>query len=135
MNRRKVIKVIVCRPNEAPKIEEHTEELEEWQKLVNGYIDVIYPHDDDTCIILNDEGKIDNLPMNRPLKTADGITYDVICGTFIITRAPEDSESFDSLTNKQIEKYVKMYLEPITEEDTDALKPLSEPMIQFYSFI
>lgn len=123
----KKIKVLVCRPNEAPQVEEHADTLETWQELVGGYIEEIYPHDDDTCIILNEEGKIIGLPLNRPLKAETGRTYDVMCGTIVIARAPQDSDTFASLTDEQVAKYSKMYAEPIREEDAGRFEPLAEP--------
>ena len=127
----KKIKVLVLRPNEAPQVEEHTETLETWQGLVDGLIQVIYPHDDDTCIILNDEGKLLDMPMNRPLRDADGRAYDVMCGTIIIARAPVDSEYFESLTDEQVAKYSQMYAEPIREADENTFKAMAEPMMEF----
>lgn len=96
----KKLTVIICEPNEPPRVEHVKDRLEVWQDIVGGMIDVIYPHDDDSCIILNDEGKIVNLPMNRPLKDEDGNIYDVMCGPFVIVRRPEDSDAFESLTDE-----------------------------------
>lgn len=127
----KRIKIIVCEPNEPPRVEEVEETLETWQGITGGLIEIIYPHGDDSCIILNDEGKIYNLPMNRLLKSEDGVAYDVICGTFAIARAPEDSDTFESLTDEQIEKYMRRYAEYIHDEEVDALGDLAEPRISF----
>lgn len=127
----KKIKVLVCRPNEAPQVEEHAETLETWQGLVGGLIQVIYPHDDDTCIILNDEGKLLDMPMNRLLKDDAGHAYDVMCGTIVIARAPMDSDTFASLTDEQVAKYSKIYAEPIREADEETFASMAEPRIEF----
>lgn len=127
MKKVKKVRAIVCEPNKAPRVEMIEETLESWQNLVDGIIQVIYPHDDDTCIILNDEGKLENLPANRALRDQNGNIYDVIVGTFAIVRAPEDSENFESLTDQQLSKYLKQYADPVDEITAEPyIKPYYE---------
>ncbi len=59
--------------------------LEEMQKIVGGLVEII-DLDEDKCIILNEEGKIDKLPFNEEatkifhsyFKTDDYIVGDVL---------------------------------------------------------
>lgn len=127
----KKINIIICEPNTPPRVETVEEKLETWQEITGGIIDVIYPHDDDSCIILNDEGKIINLPMNRSLRDELGNPYDVICGTFAIVRAPQDSDTFESLTDEQIARYMKQYADYLTEEETESLGEMAQPHMSF----
>lgn len=124
------MRVLKVEPNKAPQVVEMSDDLEDLQNAVGGLIQAIYPHNDDTCIILNDEGKLIGLPMNRPLRDTTGAVYDVMVGTFLVVRAPSDSDSFESLTDAQIAKYTAMYAEPIT--DADLYKPLTEPRFELY---
>ena len=57
--------------------------------------------------IINDEGKLLGLPMNRALTDDHGVPYDFVCGTFFM--AGVGREDFISLTEQQIKKYQKKY--------------------------
>ena len=107
----KTIKVLFIEPLEAPKVIEIEDTLEAKQKLVDGWIEMVCPpnHKDDAVLICNEEGKLLNLPWNRPLTMENGKMYDVICGSFLVVRAPEDSDGFESLTDEQIKRYSNLY--------------------------
>lgn len=83
--------------------------LEEMQEAVGGLIEVISPFDDDICLVCNEEGKINNLPLNRAIKDGETI-MDIIAGTFFICGAGE--EDFTSLNGYQVEKYMDMFKWP-----------------------
>ena len=89
----KKIRVLIVEPNKEPyqaKIE-HT--LKNLQNVVDGYIEILeLEHNVD--LICNEEGKINNLLLNRV------VDYDIIAGTFIIA-GHKDSESI-SLSRKEI---------------------------------
>ena len=122
------IKVIEVKPNTPPKVIEFEDTLENLQNEVEGIIDMIYI-DAEVAIVLNDEGKIYNLPPNRPLKNERGEVVDVIVGNFLIVGARADSDSFSSLTDEEIKKYMEEFAEPINVENEDLYKPLTEPYI------
>ena len=75
------------------------------QEIVGGPIQALYPWDDPAAIICNDEGKLNQLPLNRVLED-----YDIIAGTFFICDI--QGENFSSLTEKQMQKYQQMFLSP-----------------------
>ena len=78
-------------------------QLESMQKIVDGYIQAIYPfEDEELALICNEEGKLIGLPLNRALRDENDTIYDVLVGTFFMCRAPIDSDRFASLTNEQI---------------------------------
>lgn len=81
--------------------------LESLQKMVGGYIEVVYPFDDPVGLIMNEEGKVLGLTPNRALKDNNGRTYDIIFGDFLVTGLTE--ENFGSLSNELIEKYTKFF--------------------------
>lgn len=125
------MKCIKVNAGERPQVVEIDDTLENLQNAVEGIIDEIYI-DDEVAIILNDEGKILNLPINRALKNERGEVVDVICGNFLIVGAPADSDSFASLSDEQIEKYMAEYAEPL--EEVDAYEPLSQPFMRIVPF-
>ena len=71
------IKVIIVETNKEPYITEIENTLEKLQEIVGGFIDIV-EIENGVDLIINDEGKINNLPPNRYLQT------DFIAGTFII---------------------------------------------------
>ena len=95
-----MIRVLVVEPGEKPYEKEIRNTLEELQKWVDGYIEVVYPFDDQVCIICNEEAKLDGLELNRGLYDDEGNMYDVICGRFIVAGLTEDD--FGSLTEEQM---------------------------------
>lgn len=60
---------------------------------------------------MNEEGKIDGLPLNRALLD-NGKVYDIIAGTAFICGRSEDR--FDSLSDEHQEKFLAMFKYPET---------------------
>lgn len=102
------IKSIILEPEKDARIEVIDSSLEELQKLVGGYIEVIYPFEFEkfplnrVAIICNENGKIERLPLNRALYDEDGSLHDVIAGTAVLVGI--DTDDFVSLNEEQ-EKY------------------------------
>ena len=129
------IKILVCEPHAAPRVDEIEDDLHSLQNVVGGLIEAIYPPqcDDNALIFGNDEAKLAEMPPNRLLFTTDGTPYDVICGTFFITAEGEDGE-LTSLTDAQIAKYSELYAEYLTEEDAGRFAELIQPRFAFIGF-
>ena len=94
------IRVLIVEPNKEPKQIKIEHNLRKLQEIVGGRIDII-ELDYNTDIIINDDGKIDGLTLNR------SITNDIIAGTFII--AGQHYGETISLSRKQIKKYKKVF--------------------------
>lgn len=90
------IRVLIVEPIGEPKEEEIEHSLEKMQSIVGGLIEFV-ALEENVDLICNEEGKINNLPINRI------VTNDVICGTFFIT-GHKNGDTI-SLTDKQIQKY------------------------------
>ena len=82
-----------------------TGDLNSLQQVVGGYIEAVYPYDDQVAIVCHEEGKLIGLPLNRKLED-----YDIIAGTFIVCGLGE--EDFDSLTPELAEKYREKFADP-----------------------
>lgn len=95
--------VLVVEPGKAPRAVNLKGDLKSLQDAVGGYIEAVYPYDDPVAIIVNEEGKLNGLPMNRALRDEDGDVYDVICGTFIVAGLTD--EDFGSLSPELLVKY------------------------------
>jgi len=94
------IKGLLVKPYELPEEIEIENTLEAKQHLVGGYIECVYPTNDDSVVfICNEEGKINGMKLNRD------IGYDIIAGPFIILGDDYENGDFKSLTEEQIMKY------------------------------
>ena len=107
MNRK--ITVLVVKPRRKPYIMEIEDSLENLQNMVGGYIQALFPYDDPVALICHEEGKLIGLPWNRPLRDDEGMIYDIIAGTFLVTGLTEDN--FGSLPQGMIEKYSEIFRE------------------------
>ena len=108
----KKMKVIVLEPRKEAYVKEVENSLSGMQEVVGGYIQGIYPFVEEICLVVNEEGKINGLPLNRALFDESGKVYDIIAGTAFICGCSEDS--FDSLTEEYQEKFLAMFKHPET---------------------
>ena len=104
------IRVLIVEPNKEPKQVKIEHNLRKLQEIVGGRIDII-ELDHNTDIIINDDGKINGLALNRV------IPNDIIAGTFIV--AGQHLGETISLSRKQIKKYKKRFK---LSNDNDAIE-------------
>ena len=107
---KETITVLLVEPEKYPRAVEIGTELKDLQKAVGGFIETSYPFADKACLILNDTGKIEGLPLNRALRDDDGTIYDVVAGPFLVAGLAGDS--FGSLTPEQMTKYEQQFHQP-----------------------
>ena len=100
------MRILVVEPQKPCRVQE-IENLTDMQQLVGGDIEAVYPFQDSAALVCNAEGKLLGLPMNRPLLDEDRLPYDIICGTFFISRLGQ--EDFVSLTDEQLQRYKSLY--------------------------
>lgn len=107
------MKILLIEPGKAPVEREINGSLESMQEVVGGNIQALYPFDGPVAAICNEEGKNLGLPLNRALfDPGTHRVIEIITGTFFLCGAPIDSESFASLTNRQIEAYRRRFASP-----------------------
>jgi len=104
------MKVIIVEPGKFAKIDEIESSLESYQHVVGGYIQMVYPYDDPVAIVCNEEGKINQLPLNRAMTDENGHVWDIIAGTFFICGLGE--EDCISLSDELAEKYLQIFKNP-----------------------
>ena len=103
------MKVIIVKPFTNPYVANIKGDLESMQAVVGGYIQAIYPFDDEVALVCNEEGKINGLMPNRFLLNRNNGICDYICGDFFLCYAPCDSENFESMPDNLIDKYVAKF--------------------------
>ena len=106
------MQVIVVEPRKKPVVQDIDAGLESMQKIVGGFIQAIYPFEEPVALICNEEGKLQNLPLNRALRDDAGEVYDIISGTFLLCAAPPDSNNFAGLTDLQVKTYLERFAMP-----------------------
>ena len=94
------IKGLLIKPYELPKEIEIENTLEAKQEIVGGYIECVYPpNDENVVLICNEEGKINGMKLNRD------IGHDIIAGPFLILGDDYENGDFKSLSEDQLLKY------------------------------
>lgn len=109
---KETIKVLLVEPEERPRVVEIGTGLEDLQHAVGGDIEVVYPFEDRVGLIVNEEGKLIGLPLNRALRDENNEVYDIIAGSFLVAGLTEDN--FGSLTEEQIGKFEGLFHQPET---------------------
>ncbi len=91
------------------------DELKYLQEYVGGYIDVVSLNDE-IDLVINDEGKMHNLPTNRACIGDNGGVSDFICGNILCLRHDSDG-NFESILESDI-AVVEKKLIPLMSVDT-----------------
>ena len=79
------------------------EHLRALQEIVGGWIEAIYPYDEEVAIVCNEEGLINGLPFNRSVPGG----YSGVFGTFFICGLGEDN--FCSLPPDLMKRFKSEY--------------------------
>lgn len=99
-------RVVYVEPGKPACVKEIGTELEDIQEAVGGGLfECVYPHEDDTVLVCNDEGKLLGMEGNRRLDTGS-----IIAGPFFVIG--DAGENFRSLTDAEVETYLHKYAEP-----------------------
>lgn len=104
-----LIDVVMVKPGRNAYVTRIDSSLTSMQNIVGGFLEAVYPFEENVCILCNEDGKLDGLPLNRALKDG-GEIYDIIAGTFFLCGF--DDEKFTGLAPEQLEKYKQEFLEP-----------------------
>lgn len=105
------IQVVLVEPGKLARIAEIGTTLDAMQRTVGGNIEPCYSFEEQVCIVCNDEGKINGLPLNRAIRDEDTHEIvDIVAGTFFICDCRK--ESFGSLSKEQQKRYLEKYRFP-----------------------
>ena len=117
------IRILIVEPNKEPRQAKVEHTLQNLQNIVGGLIEFV-ELELNVDLICNEEGKIDNLELNR------SITNDIIAGTFFI--AGQHGGDTISLSRKQIKKYKKRFR---LENDKELMSLKKRMMVNSSDFI
>ena len=113
----KTVKAIKVEPNKRPCVIDLKTDLDSLQKAVSigapdqGLIEFVYL-EDNVSLVLNEEGKLINLPANR--RFGD----DILVGVFYVV-AEDRNGNLISLTPAQQKHYIQMFWEPDLIDQAD----------------
>ena len=105
---RREIHVVLLEPGKLARPASIDASLESYQKIVGGMIEAFYPFEEPVCIVCNEEGKLDGLPLNRAVY-ADSTRremLDIIAGTCFVCdcRASLPNSCVDIRSNSNIRR-------------------------------
>lgn len=104
-----MIHILIIEPSKPPREADIHADLKSMQDIVGGMIQAVYPFEEPVALICNEEAKLLGLPLNRALWDENGNMYDIIAGTFFLCAAPKDKDSFESLTEEQVKRYIDRF--------------------------
>ena len=110
-----LMRIVYVEPHKAPYIAEVEHTLKAQQRAVGGLIEII-PNGDGTCIVGNEESKINGMEGNR--RIGDGSS--IIAGPFFV--CGDTGSSVRSLSNEEVVKYMDRFKEPedISDDEVQA---------------
>lgn len=102
--------VLLIEPMKEPCEAQIKPGLESLQRAVAGDIEAIYPFQDSVALIVNEEGKLNHLPLNRALRDEGGEIYDIWAGNILVVGL--GPESFTDLPPALMQKYKAFFKDP-----------------------
>ena len=101
------MKALLIEPNHRPEIIDIKNEIDELCELINcDLIECVYPYKDNVILICDESGMINGRQIpNRK------VNENVIFGPFLLLGVNR-KDDFISLTEKQINKYYKLFYQP-----------------------
>ena len=100
------MKILIVEPMQYPRRADIPHTLQNLQQIVGGHIQAIYPYDDPVALVCNEEGKLNDLQLNRYIPEA----RDIIAGTFFVCGLGE--EEFTDLPDDMADKYEALFHAP-----------------------
>lgn len=102
------MKILVVEPMKPCEVREIPDTLDAMRQIVGGDIEAVTSIRYVSAIVCNGNGKLLDLPYNRPLLDESGLLpLDILHGTFFI--AGVSGEHFVSLSDEQIQRYKELY--------------------------
>lgn len=99
-----MLRVIQKNAGEMPKVVKIDGSLKSMQDIVGGYIET-FPLDGSVIVVLNEEGKLKNLPINFSVMTETGYIEHIVGNVFLCRAGIED---FESLTDDDINYFMRL---------------------------
>lgn len=109
-NEQNTIRVVYFEPGKIAEIRDIDSSLEGMQEVVGGCIEAGYFFDGPECVIVNDEGKLNGMGLNRGIYDADNKLVDILAGPAFICDC--SGENFGSLDEARLKQYFEKFKYP-----------------------
>ena len=123
--------VLMVEPGKAPYETQIGDDLRSMQAAVGGYIQAVYPFEQPVALVCCESGKLDDLPLNRALRDADGDVYDIVAGKFFIVGLGESD--FTDLPHELAKRFAEQFRQPeifMHVDDKIVAAPMPEEQTQ-----
>ncbi len=104
------IRVVLLEPGKLAQVTAIDASLSGMQNIVGGCIEGYYPFAERVCMVVNDEGKINGMPLNRAVYGKNKEMLNIIAGTAFICDC--SGEDFASLSDEQLKRYAAQFKYP-----------------------
>lgn len=115
MNHRdKILNIVVVEPNKPAYTKTINHESEAISDVIDGYFEIIKLFDD-YILVVNENGKIRNLPHNRALMIQEHTNFVAIHGTFFVTKLGNPSGKgfeFLSMSDEESKELCRIFKNP-----------------------
>ena len=118
-------------PGKAPYETQIGDDLRSMQAEVGGYIQAVYPFEQPVALVCCESGKLDDLPLNRALRDADGDVYDIVAGKFFIVGLGQSD--FTDLPHELAEQFAEQFRQPeifMHVDDKIVAAPMPDEQVQ-----
>ncbi|MDO4500868.1 MAG: DUF3846 domain-containing protein [Erysipelotrichaceae bacterium] len=107
-----MINAVQVNVNERPKVISIEDDLDEYQRIVGGFIDFIQIDDDeDVNVIINDEGKLMGLDINKLIYHNNDL-IDVLVGNLLVVGVDNLTGNVVDLPKEKIDYYMNYFDSP-----------------------
>ena len=120
----KMLRAILVEPNKAAVECTIENTLESLQHVVDGWIEITYPFDDDVMVVGNEEAKLIGLEGNRR------INGQIYAGNLLLV-ADDHEGDFRSLTDDEVAKYLKRFAKPESISSDDVQNDIGFQIFTF----
>lgn len=109
-NPKETIRVVLLEPNRMARVADIDSSLKGMQQVVGGLIEAFYPFEEQVCFVVNEEGKLNGLPLNRAVYDENKEMVDIIAGTAFLCDC--SGSDFGSLSEEQQKRYQSQFYYP-----------------------
>ena len=123
--------VLMVEPGKAPYETQIGDDLRSMQAEVGGYSQAVYPFEQPVALVCCESGKLDDLPLNRALRDADGDVYDIVAGKFFIVGLGQSD--FTDLPHELAEQFAEQFRQPeifMHVDDKIVAAPMPDEQVQ-----
>ena len=107
----KEVTAMLLRPGKEAELIRIRPSFRKIEELVGGTADFTWPFNGRLCVVVNDPGKLDGLPLNRALRDRGGRIVDIYAGDIVILACGK-KDGFDDLSPDEVRELTERFGRP-----------------------